>query len=411
MKADGRPRVLAVADSDSYLKWAATTLVALGDAAGSTGVVVVRSPIEPTSGQAAAAVAGTGLTVPPVLGLPGLWSRLRRERPDVLLLAATGPTAEVVARLAVRALGRERPVFLSGLPGMGLPATERGTGWRRWCDGFITHGRREVAAYRDAFAGHGAAPELVLTRLPFLPDGPSGPPAATIVGRPAEPVKRIVFAAQPSVPEERDERLLILSRLADLGRAGFEVIVKLRARAGERQTHNEAYPYDTLWEAEAAGLGHAPETVSFADGPMSAQLTPGTALVTVSSTAALESLAAGLPTVLAGDLGVRQDLLNEPFAASGCLVRLDELAGVLQDGGPHADPEWLEENYLHAAPSELPDAIRRLTERRARGALTPLTDVVPWSLRRHRWSLIRLTVPRRAALAVVGARRHLLSAD
>ncbi|MBL0885861.1 DUF6716 putative glycosyltransferase [Myceligenerans indicum] len=408
MTADQRPRVLAVADSDSYLKWAATTLVALGDTAGSTDVVVVRSPIKPTPGQAEAAVAGTGLPVPPVLGLPGLWRKLRRERPDVLLLAATGPTAEVVARLAVRALGRERPVFVSGLPGMGLPATEHGTGWRRWCDIFITHGRREVEAYRDAFAGHDVTPELVLTRLPFLPGGPSGAGSGAAREQLTDPVKRLVFAAQPSVPDEREERLLLLDRLARLSEAGLDVVVKLRARAGERQTHNEAYPYDSLWEANAAGLGHAADTLTFADGPMSAQLIPGTALVTVSSTAALESLAAGLPTVLVGDLGVREDLLNEPFAASGCMVRLDELVGVLNDGGPHADHEWLEQNYLHAAPSNLPEAIQNLAGLRAEGGLAPLDDVVPWSSRRHRWSLLRLTVPRPIALAVAGVRRRLL---
>lgn len=405
-----RPHVLAVADSDSYLKWAAATLVGLDEVAGELDVVVVHSPIRPTPAQAGAAVAGTGLPVPAVLGLRALWWRLRRERPDVLLLADTGPTAEVVARLAVRTLRKNRPVLITGLPGMGLPATERGTGWRRWCDAFVTHGRREVDAYRAAFAEHGVAPRLPLTRLPFLADGASRSPDDADPAGSREPVKRIVFAAQPSVPADPDERLALLDGLARLHEAGFEVIVKLRARAGERQTHDEAYPYEELWESAHGRLGHPSDAVTFADGPMSAQLTPGTALVTVSSTAALESLAAGLPTVLVGDLGVREDLLNEPFATSGCQIRLADLTDVLDAGGPRPDPRWLERNYLHAAPSELPRTVRELADLRARGGLPTLTDVTPWSARRHRWSLLRIALPTRVGRTLAAVRRRLLPA-
>src|SRR5690606_17166085 len=88
-------RVLAVADSDSYLKWAAWSLARLRDDGGTPAVepvaVVVRSPLAPTPEQARAAVAGTGLTTPAVLS-PGAVGRLAAtHRPDVVLIAATGP--------------------------------------------------------------------------------------------------------------------------------------------------------------------------------------------------------------------------------------------------------------------------------------------------------------------------------
>lgn len=405
--------VMAVADSDSYLKWAAATVASLRPEADGTDVdvVVVRSPIAPTPAQAASAVAGTALPVPPVLGLRALRRTLRQRRPDVLLVATTGPMAEVVARLAVRTLGADRPALVTGLPGMALPATRHGTGWRRWCDAFVVHGRRERPAYAQAFGAHEVAPDIVLSHLPFLdgplPDGPQeGGTSGTVAAPDADRPRRLVFAAQPSVPAARPERVALLGHLAGLAGQGYEVVVKLRARAGERQTHDEEHPYDALWSQEAASLGHPADALTFATGPMAEWLTPGTALATVSSTAALESLGRGLPTLLVADLGVRPDLLNEPFAASGCLVALRDAHDVLRAGGPVPDPAWLEENYLHAEPSELPDAVARLARRRADRELAPLRDVVPWSAPRYAWSWLRAVAPRWAAGIPASLRRR-----
>jgi hypothetical protein len=61
-------------------------------------------------------------------------------------------------------------------------------------------------------------------------------------------------------------------------------------------------------------------------------------LVTVSSTAALESLHRRIPTAVLTDLGVREALGNHHFLGSGLLTSWDRL-----DGGhrPVPDPEWL----------------------------------------------------------------------
>ncbi|MFC7878473.1 DUF6716 putative glycosyltransferase [Isoptericola sp. NPDC057391] len=397
------PRVLAVADSDSYLKWAAWTLARLRDDA-STGAppgsadagaprvsaVVVRSPIAPTPGQSDAAVGGTGVAPPAVVTPRALRRLVRRSRPDVVLVAATGPVAELVAREVVRATRPgPRPALLAGLPGMALPATPQGAGWRRWCDAFLVHARVEAAPYVEAFARQGARPDLVLTRLPFL----ETPGAA----RPA--VRRVVLAAQAKVPAARADRAALLDGLACLADEGFEVVVKLRARAGERQTHNEAHPLDALWAAEHARLGRPEDAVRFVTGPMSEQLVPGTALLTVSSTAGLESLALGLPTVFLADFGVGAAQLNEPFAASGCLRRLDDVAATLRAGGPSPDPAWTEEHYLHAAPSGLPAAVLDLA-RRSRAGELPTVRVRPWSWPRHLYTAARSALP-------VAVARHL----
>ena len=370
-------RVLAVADSDSYLKWACATLDRLGpadDAALDRSAVIVKTPIAPTTGQIAAAVAGSSVVRPAVLSAWELAARIRDTPPDVGLIADTGPVAEVVARAIVRAAGKRRPALVTGLPGMALPATPAGTGWRRWCDAFVVHSRLEIDAYRTEFAAQGVAPEVPLAHLPFLEH--------TSESLGAEPVKRVVFAAQAKVPDNRDDRVVLLDRLARLAEE-FEVIVKLRARKGERQTHNEAFPYDELWDTEHGRLGHRSDALRFVDGPMAEWLQPGTALMTVSSTAAMESLALGLSTVIIDDFGVGPELLNAPFAGSGCVLPVSGAAAAFRTGGPQPATSWLEDNYLHTAESELPAMVRELADRRAAGSLTELTEVKPWRTERY----------------------------
>lgn len=392
-------RVLAVADSDSYLKWAAWSLARFRDDGGTPAlepaVVVVRSPLAPTPEQSRAAVAGTGLATPPVLSPTALARLVAAHRPDVVLIAATGPVAELVARRVLRATIPQRPALVTGLPGMALPATEHGTGWRRWADAFVVHGRHEADPYRAAFAQHGATPQIVLSRLPFLdPAGSAAgaPPSGTSPQRAPGLPHRVVLAAQAKVPATRDERVRLLDDLARLADDGLEVTVKLRARTGERQTHNEPYPLDALWTAEHQRLGRSADEVAFAVGPMSDHLTPGTALLTVSSTAGLESLARGLPTVFLTDFGVGRDQLNEAYVGSGCLYRLDEVAATLRTGGPTPDPDWCEDGYLHHG-DELAPAVRALAERARAGTLEPRDAVVPWSWPRHLWSTTRSALP------------------
>jgi hypothetical protein len=382
-------RVLAVADSDSYLKWACATLDRLGPADEEgldRSAVIVKTPIAPTTSQIAAAVAGSSVVRPAVLPVRDLAAQIRENTPDVVLIAATGPVAEVVARAIVAATGKRRPALVTGLPGMALPATPKGTGWRRWCDAFVVHSRLEIDAYRESFAAHGVAPDVPLAHLPFLEH------MSASLG--TEPVKRIIFAAQAKVPESRPDRVALLDRLARLADDEFEVIVKLRARKGERQTHNEAYPYDELWDAEHAQLGHRSDTLRFVDGPMAEWLQPGSALMTVSSTAAMESLALGLSTVIIDDFGVSAELLNAPFVGSGCVMHVADAAAAFRTGGPDPDAAWLEDNYLHTSESELPAAVRDLAARRETGTLTPLAEVKPWLRARYLRMTLQMYMPK-----------------
>ncbi|PJJ76945.1 hypothetical protein CLV28_0157 [Sediminihabitans luteus] len=398
--------VLAVADSDSYLKWACATLDALRTAPETAGahltVMLLRTPIQPTVAQVAAATAATGVATPATVGLRGLRRALNRTRPDAVLVAATGPVAEVVARV-VRA-AHPGALLVSGLPGMALPARPDGVGYRRWTDLLVVHSHAERDAYAAAFAAQGRAPEVVVSRLPFLAPRPTTSPEVT-PGAVPEPapgpgVRHVVFAPQAKVPATRAQRVRVLDALARLARPDRDVVVKLRARGGERQTHAEQHPYDALWSAEHARLGHPRDALRFEDGPMARWLAPGSALVTISSTAALEAMAVGLPTAVVADFGVDDAMLNAVFRDSGCVVRLDDLAAALSRGGPVADPAWLRANYLHPERDELPGALHARTHA---PRPTP-ARFEPWSRARHVRTVLRFAVPPAALRPAAAAR-------
>src|SRR5690242_14515804 len=120
MSGASAPSVLAVADSDAYLRWSAATLAAM-PAGWTRRQVVVRSPATPSSAQMRAATGGAV----EVLGLTRLLGLIERQRPDVLLLAATGPMVRTISAQRRLRTARHRPVLVSGLPGISLPATPR----------------------------------------------------------------------------------------------------------------------------------------------------------------------------------------------------------------------------------------------------------------------------------------------
>ncbi|MFB9207869.1 DUF6716 putative glycosyltransferase [Nonomuraea spiralis] len=365
-------RVLAVADSDSYLKWAACLLDDL-PAGCETELVVVRTPIAPSAEQIAAAVGGRA--APPVLSARSLRRLAERTRPDAILVGCTGPVVDVLVADVLAGL-RPRPVFVSGLPGISVPATEKAWLFRSGCDLFVVHSEREVAEFSGLAARLGGGGAVGLARLPFLRPG-----AAAGIG------DRIVFATQAKVPRAREERERVLLSLAELAarRPGLEVVVKLRALEHERQTHNERHHYQRLWRE----MGE-PGRLSFAAGSMHEQLSRAAGFVTVSSTAALEAIAMGVPSLVLGDFGVNAEMINLVFEGSGLLGTLDELA--LGDFRT-AEPGWCEANYFHPAGRD--DWARLLTGLAAAGEREPARSLLdgPEHAAARRRARLRVEVP------------------
>ena len=351
-------KVLGIADSDSYTKWGASILTRM-PATWSRTLVVIRTPALPSPRQLRSVLTGTEFSpeTTPLVDLADLAGLVATERPDVVLLSVRGPVVRVLIRMIMTA-GPHRPLIVSGLPGISIPATLLALYYRSQVDLLILHSRREMAAFGVLAAEWGIRQDFALATLPFLADrttavgpggaGPrvgrraSGSPSDSADGRDSDIGTDILFAAQAKVPRELEDRERLLGWLADAARAQPErlVIIKLRGMTGEAQTHFERYPFDVLLEA----LEDAPDNLVISTGPMSKHLERAAVLVTVSSTASIEAIALGVPVLALDDFGVSGPLINLVFEQSGVLGSSRQLAA---EDFRSPEPEWLDANYFH----------------------------------------------------------------
>ncbi|WP_397545265.1 DUF6716 putative glycosyltransferase, partial [Salinibacterium sp.] len=214
------------------------------------------------------------------------------------------------------------------------PATLLALYYRSQVDLLILHSKREIAAFRSLAEHWGIEQDFGLATLPFLARS----------RRSAVGGDDIVFAAQAKVPRSLIDREQLVGWLVETARQQPErrVVLKLRAAAGETQTHAERYPLDEI----LARVPDVPDNLVVSTGSMPAHLERAAALVTVSSTAALEAAAMGVPVLVLDDFGVSESMINLVFDDSGLLGSSDDLIA-----GRYRNPDagWLDENYFHEA--------------------------------------------------------------
>jgi hypothetical protein len=335
-------RFLVVADSDSYVKWGAAFASRL-PVEWETELVLLATPVLPSPRQLASALAGSTFAPDSVrtLELEELERHVASRRPDVVLLSLRGPLVRVVAPLLDNGPGR--PVLVSGFPGLTIPAEPKAIIYREQVDLIVLHSRREVREFQANAEALGVPVDIGLATLPFLPDAPA---PDLVVG---ETHRDLVFAAQAKVPSERDERIRLLGWLVQAARRrpSRRVVVKVRAGRGEAQTHAETFDFgdllaDPVVRAELGGT--LPANLVVEDGPMSAHLERAAALVTVSSTAVLEAIAAGIPAILVDEFGVSPKLINTVFEGSALFGGADDVAAWT---ARHPAASWLDDNYFH----------------------------------------------------------------
>ncbi|MFZ3472450.1 DUF6716 putative glycosyltransferase [Streptomyces sp. 4.24] len=321
-----------LADSDTRWKWGALTARRLAPEPGSAHLTgyLLRGRATPTARQLGEVGVQTDRLTE--VTCAGFLADIEREHYDVVVLALVGGAAAAVLHGA-RALWPgpgPRPAFVTGYVGVVYEKLADGLLLRHGADLVLANSRHDADRFRAVYRGVGAdADAVVETALPFL----GGAPYAPVGDR----THRVVFAVQPSVPQSRADRSYLLRRAAEHARLhpDREVLVKLRSRPGEHTTHLEELPYQRLAQQLPGGL---PTNCRLVYGNMGEVLDTADLLVTVSSTAALESLHRGIPTAVLTDLGVRETLGNHHFLGSGCLASWTELdAGLL----PKGDPDWL----------------------------------------------------------------------
>ncbi|MFD2685601.1 DUF6716 putative glycosyltransferase [Streptomyces phyllanthi] len=247
---------------------------------------------------------------------------------DLLVLALVGGGVQAMLHGLRNAWGTRtgRPVVVTGYVGVVYEKLADGLLLRHGADLVLANSRQDADRFRAVYEGVGAdASAVTEVALPFLGGAPY---------EKHDPYT-VVFAAQPSVPETRKDRTYLLNRLVQHARLHpeREVLLKLRSKPGEHTTHIEELPYQKL--AQRVDL---PPNFRLVYGNMGEVLDRTDLLVTVSSTAALESLHRRVPTVVLTDLGVREALGNHHFVGSGCLASWDQL-----DAGhePEPDATWV----------------------------------------------------------------------
>lgn len=342
------PRVIAIADSESYLKWGQAVLDRL-PADWASELWLLDTPLLPSAAQVHAAIGARGRTIRRV-HFAQLRAQLQAAGPDALILGATGPVVLHVSLIAHQL--DQRPALFSGLPGVALPPTVKALRYRSLIDEFIVHSREEKDAWEALITASGSTVKVVLSRLPFLSERSHAPVA--------DPVEQIVFAPQAKVPAQRAEREHLLCILGLAAAAGTDVIVKLRGLDSEQQTHHEQHRFSALAADLIAAGATGVDQLNVRTGAIADFLRPGSLLATVSSTAALEAIDRGLPVLIIDDFGVRDELINSGFAGSGLLGPGAELTQrpIRQR---FARPEWLERNYFHSDVGDLAAALRTRT--------------------------------------------------
>ncbi len=346
-------RVLVVADTDSYAKWGAALATRLPDGY-LAEFALVRTPAAPSTRQLRVALAGTRFSPSDVrhVALDELRGLVDDSRPDAVLLALRGPLVRVAAPIV--GAGPDRPVLVSGFPGLTIPAEPKAIIYREQVDLIVLHSRREVREFSANAGRLGVPVALGLATLPFLGAAEQSRRQDAAAESTGAARTDLVFAAQAKVPAEREDRVRMLRWLADAARRrpNRRVVVKVRARAGEAQTHAEAYDYgDLLADAgvRAELGGSLPPNLVVEDGPMAEHLSRASTLVTVSSTAVLEAIAAGVPALVVDEFGVAPKLINTVFEGSGLF---GGAAAVAAGEGRTPEAAWLDDNYFHGTAAD-----------------------------------------------------------
>ncbi|MFI2257806.1 DUF6716 putative glycosyltransferase [Streptomyces tubercidicus] len=362
-RTNSSPRVAVLADSDTRWKWGALTAYRIQPDIRLDGYLL-RGRATPTVRQLDE-VGARADSLREIRGIDFVRS-VDRTRYDVVVLACVGGAVQAMLHGLAHAWrgAAARPVVVTGYVGVVYEKLADGLLLRHGADVVLANSRHDADRFREVYRGVGADDSSVVEcALPFLGGAPY-----TGTHTPYT----VVFAAQPSVPESRADRTYLLRRAVEHARRhpDREVLIKLRSKPGEHTTHIEELPYQKLAAKAPGGL---PANCRLVYGNMGEVLDRTDLMVTVSSTAALESLHRGIPTAVLTDLGIREALGNHHFLGSGCLASWDEL-----DAGhrPEPDADWLARQGV-AADGDYErafDAARdRVTALRTADRLPPIT--------------------------------------
>jgi hypothetical protein len=316
-------RVLLIANFDSGLKYVAR----LADAFAALGAEPdIRAPTTVVphklgADQVAAATTRTVTYAP--------WDDLVEAATlsDVVVPVFEGPTVERFIREVHAAAGARMPVVGTGYVGMVLYDVIGGYLSRSLADVVAVNSRTDLAEFSQAARGLGMPREnLLLAGLALLP--------ATTAPLRSGPIRTLLFADQPTVPRRAADRGYLWDRLLGYARRypDRQVLLRPRHRPGEDTFHRMEHS-PVAWAATRT----LPGNLVIEHAPIDTLIPRSDLLLTVSSTAALEAVAAGTRVAFVADW-VNDAALNPRLLPSGLLRRFDDIEAD-RIGTP--DPDWL----------------------------------------------------------------------
>jgi hypothetical protein len=326
------PTAILVAAFDSQLKWAGTIRRALESRGFACQLIVPSDIRHAISDGQLADYNGGGVAYLP-------WTQLVSAslKVDAVVLAVHGPLVRRFCHDLFDAVEVTRalpPVMISGWVGVIIEKIIAGYLERYATDIVAVNSRTELATFEAVARNlHLPTGNLVLSGLPLL----SGERPKTPVDT---PIKRVLFADQPTVPQTGEDRLYIYQRLLAYARThpDRQVVVKPRHRIGEDTFHRMKFHPEILLRGV-----RTPPNFSIDYTPISEQFADLDLMLTVSSTAALEAVGAGVRTAFIADLDVREQLGNHIFLESGLLRTFDQLE---KDDIGIPTENWIEDYFF-----------------------------------------------------------------
>ena len=333
-------RVAAVACFDSFAKTAMTLLWACRKEGAETTLHLLETPNRSLSRRQRLEIRRID---PRTTIQQGRWDGFRKlaagmaGSADVLFLGLDGQRSRdaLLQLKAVWGTSSDRPVLVSAYPGILFRFALEGMLDRAGVDLLCLNSEQDLDTYRRGCTALGMdSGNAVLTGLPIL---------WRVEKRRKEPeLQSIVFFEQPSIPVHPLQRRFLCRQIKDLALAHprHPVIFKPRTSSLERTLHRS--------HGEMAGVI---DRMSATVPNLQLSFKPATRLlrhcgcaITVSSTAALESMTMGVSTKIVSDLGVTETLGNHFFAGSGCIASFEEIGK--DPFTPTHDKTWLLSNGL-----------------------------------------------------------------
>jgi hypothetical protein len=271
-----------------------------------------------------------------------------------VLVALRGPVAAVMIRTIAELPAR--PVIVTGLTGISIPAPRKALAFRRQADLFVLHSRREIREFTRLSRERGWTHRFGLATHPFIEE------------RTGAHGGDLVFAAQALVPRDREDRERLLGVLISAARAdpSRRVVIAVREAVGVAYAVESELSFVRLLE-EARVVEAMPTNLVVSTAPMSAALDSAQGLLTVSSAASIEAIARGIPVIALDSFGISDRLINVVFEGSGLFG--DSGAAVRREFR-HPEPAWLDDNYFHpVGADDVAAQLRALIAARRQGVL------------------------------------------